>query len=168
MDVLNQHFDFDRDASSDDKAAFWGAPQKTVLLPRARLHRLVTLEGGGVRGNELFLSPWWYPVETWHELKRIAQSSSQPLPAVARTHLAVQEGWNKNLNWLCSIDLKKPAWAWRGKIRYQPTAPGSRIFLMGGLDQVYLPNLARGPRNTLESNASEYAEIIYFGTIPDF
>ncbi len=167
MDVLNAGFDFHRNADQGVKEAFWGPPGKFLLLPNVSLYRMVTLADPrvGYEGNELFLSPWWYPKETWHELSRIAQRLDRPLPLVARTHLAVREAWNQKMDWLCEIQLKKPVWCWRGKIRYQQTEESSGVCFMGGLDQVFLPNLARGPRGSLASNASDFAEIVHFGRL---
>ena len=168
MDVLNQDFDFQRDASPDEKEAFWTPPQKFLLLPKVQLYRLVTLAdvNRGFRGNELFRSPWWYPRETFRELSRMAQSLNLPLPEVARTHLAVREAWNPLMDYLCIIELTKPAWVWRGPIRYQPQDDERRIFYMGGLDQVYLPNLDGASEDT-GSNRSDYAFIVHFGRVSD-
>jgi len=166
MDVLNQNFDFGRDASPGDKKAFWSPPHKFLLLPKVKLYRLVTLADvkRGFRGNELFKSPWWYPRETFEELSRMAQSLNLSLPEVARTHLAVQEAWNPLMDNLCIIELTKPAWVWRGPCRYQPTDPEGKIFYMGGLDQVYLPDLARGTEDVV-TDSSSYAFIVYFGRV---
>jgi hypothetical protein len=167
MDVLNTGLDFHRDTDRDVKEAFWGPPCKNLLLPHVSLYRMVTLADpqAGYEGNELFLSPWWYPQETWEELNRMAQRLDRPMAQVARTHLAVRDAWNPQMDWLCVIQLKKPVWCWRGKIRYQQTAPASGIYFLGGLDQVFIPNLARGPRDSLASNASDFAEIITFGRL---
>ena len=155
MSILNQDYNFTRDASSDVKGAFVGNPTRVLMQPGTELYRLIT-----ANHNHNTPAPWWYTKNTFRELIRMAGAFGQGLSETARSPLAVTTQWNPQMDWLSIISLRQPAYAWVGTISAQPLNEGDRsIMLMGGLEQVFLPGLA-SRSNPFDGT---YARTVYFG-----
>lgn len=62
------------------------------------------------------------------------------------------------------IYLTRPAYGWSGKAARQLAMDGANIYLGGGAEQVFLPNLA----SNQAENSSDWARLRFFGMLPDF
>ena len=133
-------------------AAFARMPERVVLFPGEQLFRFGSVVGPGVKGNEIFSSPWWIPASTYQQITRTAHRTGRPVIEVARSRLAVTTDWNPNMDWLSIFELKVAVYAWVGPAKQQPLTGGDRsVLLLGHFDQAYVPNLA--PPGAMASDA---------------
>ncbi len=148
MSIHNADFDFSTDATHADKLAFLGYPQRTLVHPPEKLYRFVTSAE-----NEIFGTPWWFPEATYKAITRKAHQTGQALVQVGRGGLAIPERFNRTMESLVVIEFRQPVYGWRGRARRQREvprrghhqrreAPGERRWLNGGLEQIYVPDLA--------------------------
>lgn len=136
---LNQEFGFDevrwatmRKTSYDSRASFQGAPQKRLLPNGTKLYRLVNLVTG-----LYFDSTWWIPESVFTELLRDANQSSHGGGRLFRNYVAQYMAAPSGSTQLCvvEIQLSTSVFAWVGLSSPLFNRPG-------GMEQVYLPNLA--------------------------
>ena len=166
MAILNEAYVFSRDAPHDVRMAFSSAPKKTVFNPGVEFLRFITAENRrtGDRGNQIFGSPWWFSKQTFRQLVAHADPRGLGIGDVARIDLAVPKQFNAKMEWICVIYLTQTVYAWTGKAARQPAAQHSNIYLGGGGEQIFLPNLASDPLAT----TSQYARMRFFGMCPDY
>jgi hypothetical protein len=163
--ILNEDLEWNTIAADHDvRDAFRGTPTK-VLLPKGKyLCRFITPEvKDRVRGNNIFLSPWWSDWDTtWSMLNRF-RSSRAPIREVIRGRMAVTRAMNFNLDSLVQIILTSPVYAWEGKVRYQEDKDLGVSYIGGGT-QLYLPNLADKKQTRIKDSLdfSPYAYIHCF------
>lgn len=147
---LNQALGFDevrwatmRKTSYDSRQSFRGIPEKKLLPAGTLLYRLLPLTTG-----IYFDAVWWMPEKVFRELhddvNRSAHGGGRLFRNYVAEFLALPSG-NKQLC-VVEIQLVKPAYAWVG-------TSASLFGRPGGVEQVYLPNLAeRGnPRSSADS-----------------
>ncbi|MEZ5353108.1 MAG: hypothetical protein R2762_10775 [Bryobacteraceae bacterium] len=137
--ILNQELGFDevrwatmRKISYDARRSFRGAPVKQVLHPGTRLFRLIPIANG-----RHFDGRWWMPEAAFQAVQDDAARAVHGGGALFRNYVAEYLALPSGGKQLCVVEvaLTQPVYAWVGK-----TAPlGARP---GGLEQVYLPNLA--------------------------
>jgi hypothetical protein len=140
-------------------AAFARIPDRVVLHPGEQLFRLGSAVGPGVKGNEIFTSPWWIPAATYQQITKTAHRTGRSVIDVARSRLAVTVDWNPNLDWLSILELKVAIYAWVGPATPQPLTGGDRsVLLIGHFNQAYVPDLA--PAGAM---ASEAGALVYNG-----
>lgn len=137
MGIHNADFDFSTDVAHDDKLAFLGYPQRTLVNPPEKLYRFVTSAE-----NEIFGTPWWFPEATYKAITMKAHKTGQALIQVGRAWLAIPQRFNRTMESLVVIEFRQPVYGWRGRARRQRAAPGERTWLNGGLEQMYVPDLA--------------------------
>ena len=147
---LNQELGFDevrwatmRKTSYDAGASFQGPAEKRLLATGTRLYRLMNLPNG-----RYFESVWWMPQDVFRELHNDAAQSSHGGGRLFRNYVAQYMALPSGGNQLCvvEIELTRAAYAWVGHSSPLFNRPG-------GMEQVYLPNLAeRGsPRNSMHA-----------------
>ena len=146
-EYLNQEFDFDevrwatmrklkdiagRPTSYDSRQSFHGAPKKLLLPAGTLLYRLVYLPTG-----QYFDGVWWMPKDVFDELhqdaNRAGHGSGRLFRNYVAQYMALPSG-DFQLS-VVEIQLTKSVYAWVGKSAELFGRPG-------GLDQVFLPNLA--------------------------
>jgi hypothetical protein len=138
-------------------AAFARVPDRVVLHPGEQLFRFGSIVGPGVRGNEIFSSPWWIPASTYQEITKTAHRTGRSVIEVARSRLAVTMDWNPNMDWLSIFELKVAVHAWVGPARPQPRAGVDRsVLLLGHFNQAYVPGLAAAGAMVSEAGALVY------------
>jgi hypothetical protein len=168
MKILNDDVDFSR-VDQHVKDAFLGPPTKSIFKTDATLYRFTSLKDvpshdGTTGGSPLFESPWWVPEETFRTIMFRTNRTKQRLTVVARAGLAVQYDFNPHMDWILIIRLKDPVYGWMGDAAAQPErAHDRKVWLLGGLPQVWVPGLAGGGNGTV----SPHAFIDYFGSIDD-
>jgi hypothetical protein len=144
MAILNQQFEWsDFKSNPDLRNAYQGTPAKT-LLPRDRLLcRFITTESKarGVRGNEIYLGPWWTEWRSTVKLLNKWQAAATTPKEVLRAKLALTRGFSQELDGLVQIVLTQPVYAWKGIARHQEDTL-LKVTYMGGGEQLFLPNLA--------------------------
>lgn len=125
----------------DSRQSFAGTPEKKLLAVGTHLYRLVPLTTG-----VYFDAVWWMPESVFKELHDDANRSSHGGGRLFRNYVAQYLALPSGSNQLCvvEIELTKPIYAWVGRSAELFHRPG-------GMDQVYLPNLAeRGnPRSSV-------------------
>lgn len=165
MAILNENYDFQRSASPEDRTAFRSQPRKTLFSPNTEFCRFVTAENPrtGEKGNQVFGSPWWFSKEIFRKLVNLADPKNLGIGDVARIGLAVPKQFNPKMEWIAIIYLTQSVYGWSGVAARQLASPAANIYLAGGLEQVFLPNLATAPSGM----ASDYARMRYFGMCPD-
>lgn len=166
MAIHNEGFVFEREAPRDARAAFRSTPRKTLFPPNTEFVRFVTAKNPriGERGNEIFRSPWWISKDTFRRLVNHADPKKLGIGDVARIQLAVPKQFNAKMEWISIIYLTRAAYGWRGQAGRQLANPAANIYLGGGEEQIYLPNLATDPNGM----ASDYARMRFFGMCPDY
>ena len=166
MAILNENYDFMRDAPPDALAAFRFPPRKTLFPSSAEFMRMITAENQktGDRGNETFGSPWWFTKAIFQEIVKLSDPKNLGISEVARIGLAVPREFNPKMDWVCIIYLTQSAYGWVGKAGRQLASPSASIYLGGGKEQVFLPNLVQD-RSAI---ASDYARMRFFGMCPDY
>jgi len=165
MAILNEGYVFERDALPDVRAAFSSHPRKTLFPVSVEFRRFITAENRrtGDKGNQIFGSPWWFTKETFQRIVAHSDPSGLGVGDVARIQLAVPKKFNPRMEWICVIYLTQPVYGWTGKAARQLATEGANIYLGGGAEQVFLPNLAADPLAT----ASKYARMRFFGMCPE-
>jgi hypothetical protein len=146
MSLLNQDLGFDevrwatlRKTSYDSRVSFHLSPQKTLLPAGTRLFRLVVLVTG-----TYFDSAWWIPEPAFRKLQDDANRSTHAGGRLFRNYVAEYLALPSAGNQLCvvEIQLTTPVYGWTGRASPLFDRPG-------GMEQVYLPNLAeRGSPRT--------------------
>ena len=166
MGAINEAFSFERDSSPGTRAAFSSPPAKKLFADGAEFCRIVTTANTktGDQGNEIFGSPWWFTRETFRKIVARADPKGLGISAVARIDLAVAKEFNPRMDWFCVIYLSQPAYGWSGKAARQLATEGANIYLGGGAEQIFLPNLASAGAPT----SSDWARLRFFGMIPIF
>src|SRR5262249_6043381 len=121
------------------RASFQGSPEKRLLPPGTRLYRLVNMVTG-----VYFDSVWWIPQPVFTELHDDANRAAHGGGRLFRNYVAQFMALPSGGKQLCvvEIELTKDVYAWTGR--------SSALFgRPGGMEQVYLPNLAdRGSPRT--------------------
>jgi len=150
---LNQDLRFDevrwatmRKTSYDSRASFQGAPEKRMLPAGTRLYRLVNLLTG-----QYFDAVWWIPQAVFSELRDHVNRSEHGGGRLFRNYVAQFLALPSGDTQLCvvEIELTNAVYAWIGR--------SSPLFdRPGGMEQVYLPNLAE-PGNP---RASTHARLV--------
>jgi hypothetical protein len=121
----------------DVLAAFRGSPREVTLGKGTRLYRFVT-----ERVNNVVESPWWSDAITFNEIVRLATRTDKRLGDAARARLAVTTEWNPEMSSMCIVALTREAQAWKGVTRHQSLSQQDRsVLLIGGIEQLYVPNL---------------------------
>lgn len=147
---LNQALGFDevrwatmRKTSYDSRVSFQGAPLKQLLPAGTRLHRLVALVTG-----DYFGGVWWMPEATFSELHDDANRSSHGGGRLFRNYVAEFMALPSGSTQLCVVEiaLTKPVYAWVGRSAPLFNRPG-------GMEQVFLPNLAERGSPRTSTNA---------------
>jgi len=118
--------------SYDSRQSFQGKPQKTLLPAGTRLFRLLRLAVG-----TYFEAVWWIPEQVFRELHDSAQRAEHGGGRLFRNYVAESLALPGSNTQLCAveIELKKPVYAWVGRSAALFGRPG-------GVNQVFLPNLA--------------------------
>jgi hypothetical protein len=138
-DWLNQNVGFDevrwatmRGSSYDSRKSFRGAPTKLQLSPGTRLYRLVRLTTG-----RYFSDPWWMPQNVFKELHQDANQSKHGGGRLFRNYIGQYMALPSSETQLCvvEIELTDYVYAWVGHSSALFNRPG-------GMEQVFLPNLA--------------------------
>ncbi|MCX6622294.1 MAG: hypothetical protein NTY38_14745 [Acidobacteria bacterium] len=136
---LNQELGFDevrwatlRRTSYDSLNSFRGVPDKVLLPAGTVLFRLVPLATG-----RYFNEVWWMPRDVFDELRQDANQSSHGGGRLLRNYVAqymALPSGDYQLSFV-EIQLIQPVWAWVGQSAALFGRPG-------GMQQVFLPNLA--------------------------
>jgi hypothetical protein len=162
--ILNHDVEFSQ-APQLVRDAFSGPPSRKVFQTHDTIYRVVSIRDveyrdGTVGGNSLFESPWWIPEHTFRQITLRAHRTGRSITAVARAGLAVTHEFNPHMDWIAVVKMRNPAYGWVGKTAGQPEFKGQRqVWLMGGLEQIWLPGLAPEGATT-----SPNAYIDYFGS----
>jgi hypothetical protein len=147
---LNQTLGFDevrwatmRQTSYDTRASFQGVPEKKLLPAGTRLYRLVPLVT-----DRFFDGVWWMPEGVFSELREDVNRSSHGSGRLLRNYVAQFMALPSSGNQLCviEIELTKPVYAWIGRSAPLFNRPG-------GMEQVFLPNLAERGNPRTSTNA---------------
>ncbi|SRR6266436_690244 len=162
--IHNEAYVFERDAPPNTRAAFSSPPRKTLLNPGVEFRRFITAENRrtGDKGNDIFIRPWSFSKEIFQRILAHSDPRGLGIGDVARIQLAVSKEFDARMEWICVIYLTQPIFGWWGKATRQLATRGANIYLGGGAEQVFLPNLAADPPAT----ASRYARMRFFGCAP--
>jgi len=137
--ALNQSLGFDevrwatmRKTSYDTRLSFQGMPIKTLLPLGTKLFRLMRLAAGSY-----FDGVWWMPEAVFRELHETADRSTHGSGRLFRNYVTQAMALPVGDVQLCvaEIELTRGVYGWVGKSAPLFERPG-------GLEQVFLPNLA--------------------------
>jgi hypothetical protein len=138
-EILNQSLGFDqvrwatmRRTSYDSAASFQGAPLKKLLPAGTNLFRLMNMFTG-----VCFDAVWWMPETVFRELHDDANHATHGGGRLFRNYVAQYMALPSGNGQLCvvEIQLTRTVYAWVGQSQALFKRPG-------GMEQVYLPNLA--------------------------
>ena len=166
--ILNDDIDFSS-AAQDVKDSFRGPPTKTIFKTDELIYRFISIRDveyrdGTKQGSPLFESAWWVPAETFRAVTKRAFRTKQSFTEAARAGLAVTREWNPHMDWIVIARMKDPVYGWVG-----PTAgqreykDDAQVWLIGGLDQIWMPGLAGGGNGT----SSPYAFLEFCGAVDE-
>ena len=169
MPILNETFDFGRDAPTGVQAAFENQSAKRNLFPSStELFKFTEFDmfqpdRQGNRAVGTLVSPWWCSVLPlapddlgFDGLVTAARKAGKSTLEFARDWLAVKYAWNTlastqlGLARVQRIRLQKPVYGFFGKVQRQdndkvplskPGRSGGRASIKGGGIQIWIPNL---------------------------
>ena len=169
MPILNETFDFGRDAPAGVQAAFENKTAKRNLFPAgSELYKFTEFDmfqpdRQGNRAQGTTVSPWWCSVLPlcpddlgFDGLIAAARKAGKSTLEFAREWLAVKFSWNAlassqlGLAKVQRIRLNKPVYGFYGKVQRQandrvplsnPGRAGGPAALMGGGVQIWIPNM---------------------------
>lgn len=148
---LNQELGFDevrwattRKTSYDSRRSFQGTPQKLLLQPGTRLYRLVYMVTG-----RYFDEVWWMPKTVFDELHDDVNRSGHGGGRLFRNYVAQYMALPSGSFQLCVVEIEilRGVYAWVG-------ASSALFDRPGGMEQVFLPNLADRGNPRTSSHAS--------------
>jgi hypothetical protein len=121
-----------RKTSYDSRLSFRGSPQKQLLAAGTKLYRLVPMVTG-----DYYYSPWWMPESTFTEIRKQANHSAHGGGRLFRNYVAQAMALRSGTTQLCVVEIRlnNPVYAWVGRTAALFDRPG-------GMEQVFLPNLA--------------------------
>jgi hypothetical protein len=151
--ILNQDFDFERDAPSEVALAFDSNPVSRVLLSEGtRLWKWTDHAPDAGKS----VSPWWLPMRTdesvgrcrWPvltDIERVVKARSGGIRQVFRSGVSVLPEWN-DMTRMIIIALRVPAFGFAGPAAMQQLRNDDGIpipvYLAGGFGQLYIPHLS--------------------------
>jgi hypothetical protein len=147
----------------------FGNPTKELLPAGTLLYKFngFSALGQGVITDAMKLSPWWSPINSFKhdagltQRMLIAEKNGVTFREWGRLTSVIKENWS-SLNWLLTIELKVPMYAWfggfKGMSRIDAGAQSRRNIavekkggsnkLPGGGTQFYIPNMRVGHLNS--------------------
>ena len=151
--ILNQDYDFMRDAPQGVKDAFKSPPRKVLLRVGQKLYRILTPAGvaeirskawvDSLKPDPNEVGQWWMTQKTFKHLVEVSKRQGTGLSDVVRAQLAISQDFSKTMNALCIIRMKRDMYAFEGIAAPQPLAKESpNVLLMGNADQVWIPQMA--------------------------
>jgi len=140
--ILNQNLDW-RTIPPDVRKAFRGPATKILIPAHGTLCRFITGESKkkSIRGNEIFLSPWWTEWSSTFRLLTNWRRSGASTVQTVRSKLAVTKEFSEELDCLLQIVLTRPVFAFKGIASHQDDNIQGITYILGAT-QLYLPNLA--------------------------
>lgn len=164
--TLNEKLEFAA-APQDVRAAFLRPPAK-VLLPRnLRLYKWTDRP----LPNQPPLTAWWsflesavlsggIRVEGLRVAEERARRLGKSLRDYARVRAAISEQFGNAMTTMLVVRLNIDVWGWVGVASGQPEFAKARVdlqnvFLIGGADQAWVPNLKPGDLETLPPLAGQ-------------
>jgi|ERR1017187_1667742 hypothetical protein len=146
--ILNENLEWpDITAAHPEVAlAFRGTPVKNLVKPGRMLCRFITTESKkkGIRGNEIFKSPWW--MDWGSSVGMLSRWKSRAAPReVIRAKMAVPEAFSQELDSLVQIIFTRPVYAWKGIAQSQNDSARGGLPISEGVSnttsQIWLPIL---------------------------
>jgi hypothetical protein len=151
--ILNQEFDFSRDAPKHVKDAFKLPPNKVLLKTGQKLWRILTpvqvseMKNPAGRQNLADdpneVGQWWMTQKTFHHLVEMSKQQGKDLSEVVRAKLAISREFSYKMNALFIIQLKRDMYAFEGLAAPQPLSTRDRsVMLIGNTEQVWIPRMS--------------------------
>jgi hypothetical protein len=151
--ILNQEYDFQRDARQDVKDAFKSLPRKVLLRAGEKLYRILTpaelTEIRNKAGRENVkpdpneVGQWWMSKRTFDRLVEVSKQGEKGLSDVVRAKLAISRDFSKRMNALCIIQLKREMYAFEGLAAPQRLSKEyPKVMLIGNAEQVWIPRMS--------------------------
>jgi hypothetical protein len=151
--ILNENYDFNREAPNDVKDAFKFPPAKVRLQTGQKLYRILTPAGidqarNRSRSHSLESDPnevgyWWMTSKTFRQLASMSRRQGVGLTEVVRAKEAIPLEYSSTMNALFIIQLKCEAYAFQGLAAPQPRSIKDRtVMLIGNAEQVWIPRLS--------------------------
>jgi hypothetical protein len=150
--ILNESLDFDR-ADHEVRRAFLRQPERVLLTPPTRLYRWTNRPLVGPHG----ISAWWSFVESRRlpsgavvDGFRISEERAHRLGRThrefARSRAAISDEFRNTMTDLLLVQLTTKVWGFAGQASGQPEFSRERadlqnVFLIGGAQQLWIPNL---------------------------
>ncbi len=151
--ILNEDYDFNRNAPIDVKEAFKVPPQKVLLKPPERLYRILTPAGvadvkNKVGRDAVKVDPnevgfWWMRGKTFGSLIKSSRQYGQGLSEIVRSKMAISIEFSPTMNALCIIELKRDMYAYEGIASPQRLRKNDpNYMLIGHGEQVWVPRMS--------------------------
>lgn len=152
--ILNQDFDFDRDAPENYKRAFVFPPHKVLLRTGEKLFRIMTpvemsdlkkqASGQNARSDQNEVGQWWMTEQIFSHLVGLSKEEGKNLSNVVREKLAIPKDFSPRMNALCIIRLKRDMYAFQGLASPQHfiSTDEHSMMLPGKTEQVWIPRMS--------------------------
>ena len=151
--ILNEDFDFDRDAPQDVKGAFLYPPSKDLLKSEDKLCRILTpvaltdvknqADTWNAKPDLNEVGQWWTTQKAFNKLVAISQEQGKNLSAVTRGKLAISLDFSSRMNGLCIVELKRDMYGFQGLAAPQRLSKKyPNLKLPGNYEQVWIPKMS--------------------------
>jgi hypothetical protein len=151
--ILNENYDFNREAPKEVKDAFKFPPSRVRLQTGQKLCRILTPVGidqarNRSRIHNLESDPnevgyWWMTRKTFSQFASMSGRRGVGLSEVVRAKEAIPLEYSSAMNALFIIQLKREVYAFQGLAAPQPRSIKDRtVMLIGNAEQVWIPRLS--------------------------
>ncbi len=151
--ILNEDYNFNRDAPADVKSAFKFAPERVLLNHSERLYRILTPAAvAEVKDKSSSANPkvdpnevgsWWMTGKIFGQIINTSKEYGQGLSEIVRSRMAISMDFSSTMNALCIVELKRDMYAFEGLAAPQPLIQKDpTVMLIGNGEQVWIPRMS--------------------------
>ena len=151
--ILNEHYNFNRDAPADVKSAFKFPPQRVLLEPPEKLYRILTpaavaevkdkASGTNPKVDPNEVGSWWMTGKIFGQIINASKQYGQNLSEIVRSRMAISLDFSSTMNALCIVELKRGVYAFEGLAAPQPLVQKDpTVMLIGNGEQVWIPQMS--------------------------
>ncbi len=151
--ILNENYDFDREAPKDVKDAFKFPPARVRLQTGQKLFRILTPAGidhatkrsgsHNLESDPNEVGYWWMTRKAFSQLASMSRGQGVGLSEVVRAKVAIPLEYSPTMNALFIIHLKCDVYVLQGLAAPQPRSIKDRsVMLIGNAEQVWIPRLS--------------------------
>jgi hypothetical protein len=151
--ILNDDYEFNRDAPAQVKSAFKFSPQRVLLKPPEKLYRILTPAGvaevkakagrDNVKADPNEVGAWWMTGKIFDQIIKTSNLYGHNLAEIVRSRMAISTDFSPTMNALCIVELKRDMYAFEGLAAPQLfNQKDPNFILIGNGEQVWIPRMS--------------------------